>query len=190
MSPKHRLDSFDEFTIRFIRSKVRQLIGRAGLTEADHDDLLQEFVLDLLERRKHFDPRFGTWEALVVVVCENCLATILERRQAEMRSPEREEGSLDRPIQDGEGSLGEMIPDTQRTGHYRSAQETSELVQDVKSVLAQLPARLRTICERLADGQSKALIARELGMSRAALYGLLGGIRGRFEQSNLQDYLA
>lgn len=76
-SPKHHLDCFDEFTIRFIRSKVRQLIGRAGLTEADRDDLLQEFALDLIQRRQQFDPRFGTWEAFVVVVCENRLATIL-----------------------------------------------------------------------------------------------------------------
>ena len=74
------------------------------MTATDRENLIQEFVLDVPERRKHFDPRSGTWETFVVVVCENCLATILERRQAEMRSRAREEGSLDRPIQDGEGS--------------------------------------------------------------------------------------
>ncbi|GAB6184629.1 sigma-70 family RNA polymerase sigma factor [Thermopirellula anaerolimosa] len=197
MARKHHLDCFDEFTVRFMRSKVRGLIGRAGFTEADREDLLQEFALDLIERRKNFDPGEGTWEAFVVVVCENCLATILERRQAEMRSPEREEGSLDRPIQDGEGSrteFGETLPDTQpgkRTGHWpRSAQGTAELVQDVATVLQTLPDRLQEICRRLMAGQSKASIARELGISRSALYGLLEDIRERFERSDLRDYLA
>jgi len=197
MSPKHHLDCFDEFTVRFIRSKVRGLIGRAGFTEADREDLLQEFALDLIQRRKQFDPRSGTWEAFVVVVCANCLATILERRQAEMRSPEREEGSLDRPIQDSDGShteFGNTLPDTQpgkRTGrHPRSAQETSELVRDLATVLPPLPNHLREICRRLMAGQSKASIARELGLSRATLYGLLKDIRERFERSDLRDYLA
>lgn len=190
MSPKHHLDCFDEFTIRFIRSKVRQLIGRAGLTEADRDDLLQEFALDLIQRRQQFDPRFGTWEAFVVVVCENRLATILERQQAEMRSRQREDSSLDRPVQDGEGGrteFGKTLPDTQagkRTGHWpRSSQETSKPVQDVATVLEGLPDPLRQICRRLMAGESKASIARELGMSRAAPYGLLGDIRRRFARS-------
>ena len=197
MVTKHDLDCFDQFTSRCIRAKVRQLLGVAGFTESDRPDLIQEFVLDLLERRKRFDPRSGTWEAFVVVVCENCLATILERRQAEMRWPEREEGSLNRPIRDAEGcrtEFGETLPDThpgKRTGHYPlSAQETSDLVQDVAAVLEPLPDHLREICRRLMAGESKASIARELGMSRSALYGLLKDIRERFEQSDLRDYSA
>jgi len=42
----------------------------------------------------------------------------------------------------------------------------------------------------LMSSQSKASIARELGMSRSALYRLLKDIRERFEQSDLRDYLA
>ena len=38
-------DCFDVFTSRFFTCKVGQLIGRAGLSEADREDLIQEFVL-------------------------------------------------------------------------------------------------------------------------------------------------
>lgn len=114
-----------------------------------------------------------------------------------MRSRDREAGSLDRPVQDGEGGrteFGKTLPDTQagkRTGHWpRSSQENSELLQDVATVPAGLPDPLRQICRRLMTGQSKASIARELGMSRATLYGLLGDIRRRFARSGLRDYLA
>src|SRR5262245_10362047 len=36
--------------------KVRQMVGRAGFTRHDRDDLKQELLLHVLERWKHFDP--------------------------------------------------------------------------------------------------------------------------------------
>lgn len=57
-------------------------------------------------------------------------------------------------------------------------------------MLQTLPDRLQEICRRLMAGQSKTAIARELGISRSALYGLLGDIRERFERADLRDYLA
>src|SRR5947209_8414319 len=42
----YSLDCFDQFTAKFIRSKVGQIIGRAGFKEADRQDLTAGFVLD------------------------------------------------------------------------------------------------------------------------------------------------
>jgi len=197
MAARHPLDCFDEFTVRFIHSKVRRLIGRAGFTEADRADLLQQFALHLLQRRKRFDPRTATWEAFVVVVCENCLATILQHRQAEMRSRRHEAGSLDRPVDDGQGGqtpMGATICQTQpgrRTGRYpRPHQEATDLAEDTASVTARLPGRLREICGRLKAGEPKSAIARRLGISQGAFYGLLRQIREHFERAGLRDYLA
>jgi RNA polymerase sigma-70 factor, ECF subfamily len=196
MAIKPNLDCFDEFTARFIRSKVRKLIGRAGLTERDREDLVHEFALDLLQRRQRFNPNTATWEGFVVVVCENCYATILERHRAEKRSHTREDGSLNRPIQDADGNrteVGDTIPESQqalRTGQYRrSREDASALAQDLAGVIASLSPQMRKVCELLMRGESKAAVARELGVSQGALYEILSRILKRFEDTGLRDYL-
>jgi RNA polymerase sigma factor (sigma-70 family) len=195
MITKHNFDCFDEFTARFIRAKVRQLIGRVGFTEADRDDLLQDFALDLLQRRESFHPDTATWEAFVVVVCENRYATLLAHRRAAKRSAEHEGGSLNRPIKDAEGNrteFGKTLSDSQqqlRSGqHRRSQQDVWELAQDVARVLDEMPPTMRKVCE-IAMRQSKAAAARELGISQGKLYEIIGRILARFEKAGLRDYL-
>ncbi len=192
---KFSLDCFDEFTARFIRSKVHKLVGRAGFTESDRLDLLQEFAVDLLQRREKFNSEAANWEAFVVVVCENRYATIFEHRQAEIRSPDREDGSLNRPIKDAEGSrteFGATISDSEqgrRTGQYRRThEEASNLIHDVALLLEQLPPRLRPIAERLQQ-MSKEDVARELGVSSKTIYRRVAEIRQRFERAGLRAYL-
>ncbi len=195
MVTKHNLDCFDAFTARFIRGKVRQLIGRAGFKESDRPDLLQEFAIDLIQRRAHFDPEAANWEAFVVVVCENRCATILEHHQAEMRSHEREGGSLNSPTKAPEGKRtddGATIPESQqglRTGQYhRPHEDVSGLAQDVAHVLKQLPPRLRELCDRLKQ-DSVSDVARETGVSRTELYRRIDRIRQRFEEAGIRGYL-
>lgn len=196
MTTKHCLGCFDPFTAKFIRSKVNKLIGRAGFAEADRADLLQEFALDLLQRRKNFDPGRATWEGFVVVVCENRYVTILEHRHADMRSAVHEAGSLNRPVKDKDGQrteAGATMPESQqarRTGqHRRSHDEACDLAEDVVTVVNQMPPKMRDVCELLMR-VSMAAAARQLGMSQGAIYEMRGRILARFENANLRDYLA
>jgi RNA polymerase sigma-70 factor, ECF subfamily len=191
----YSLDCFDEFTAKFIRSKVRQLIGRAGFKEADRQDLTADFVLDLLQRRKSFDADIATWEAFVIVVCENRFVTILEHRRAEMRSHKREAGSLNRPIKDGEGNetpLGATLDDSQGAKHTgqdrRSDEESWDMAHDIAAVLSTLTPQLRQLAEALMS-DSKSAARRELGVSQGTLYELLGRMRARFEKAGLRDYM-
>lgn len=195
MVTKHNLDCFDEFTARFIRSKVSKLIGRAGFTESDRPDLLQDFALDLLQRREKFDPATANWEAFVVVVCENCYATILEHRQAGMRSPDSEDGSLNRPVTDAEGNrteFGATISDAEqarRTGQdRRSHEEAFDLVHDVAHVLERLPAQVRELFERLKQ-DSISQVARDRGISRKTVYRRIARVLEQFERTQLRDYI-
>ena len=195
MLTKHSLECFDNFTARFIRSKVNKLIGRAGFTESDRSDLLQDFALDLLQRREKFDPNTATWEAFVVVVCENCYATILEHRQAEMRSPDSEAGSLNRSIKDADGNrteVGTTISESQqarRTGQdRRSHEEAFDLVHDITHVLDQLPAQVRESFERLMQG-TISQVARDMGISRKTVYRRIARMLDQFERAQLRDYI-
>ena len=196
MVTKHDLGCFDEFTSRFIRAKVRQLIGRAGFTESDRPDLIQDFALNLIRRSEKFDPSVANWHAFVVVVCQNHYAATLEHKRAEKRSSKREAGSLNQPVKNRTGrqvEIGATIPESQQalhTGQWRrSHEEAADLVVDVAGVLDLLPPRLRRICERLKDGDSKTSVARDRGMSQGAFYDLLKGICVRFEKAELRDYL-
>lgn len=190
------LDCFDEFTSRFIRGKARQLIGVAGLTESDCPDLIQEFAFELIKRRKKFDPGRAPWAAFVVVVCENCVANILDRRRAEMRSPSRDAGSLNRPVRDDmsrKTDIGNTIAESQqelRTGQRRRPrEEMSEMSQDVAHALNYLSPLEREACKRLMEANCKSSVARDLGISQGALYDLLERIRKRFEKMGLREYL-
>lgn len=114
---QHYLDAIDPFASRFIRGKVRQLIGQAGFTRQDRDDLLQEFAIDLLRRKRHFDPAAASWEAFVIVVCENRYAALIQHRRRSMRDPRRLDGSLDQRVEDEGRSVAfaDTLPESQRT---------------------------------------------------------------------------
>jgi RNA polymerase sigma factor (sigma-70 family) len=186
------LDCFDAFTIRFIGRKVSDLIGQAGLSQADRSDLLQDFAIDLIQRRKKYDPKAGKWEAFVVVVCQNRYASILAHHRAKMRSHTREAGSLSRHMDENGTEVGSTISDShqaRRTGQRaRTEAESWDLSHDVAQVLAEMPPLMRKACQLIMRG-TKAAAARELGMSQGALYDWLDRIRARFEKADLRAYL-
>ncbi len=195
MIAKNILNEFGVFAFRFICKKVDLLVRRHGFPRSERESLLQDFACNLHARRAKFDASIATWEAFVVVVCENHFANLLEHRSAEMRSREHESGSLNDQIRDTAGKwteLGATIPDSQRSRHwardYRSDRERWELREDVADELARMPPRMRKVCEMLMTG-SKTAAAAELEMSQWALYEMLGRILVRFEKAGLRDYL-
>jgi hypothetical protein len=195
MVAKNILQAFGVFAFRFMCKKVDLLVRRYGFPRSEREALLQDFACNLHARRAKFDASVATWEAFVVVVCENHLANILEYRGAGMRAREREDGSLNQRIKDTEGrwtEVGSTIPDSQRGRHtgqsFRTDEEMWELKQDVAQLLADMPPRMRKVCELIMGG-TKTSPAGELKMSQWALYEMLERILVRFEKAGLRDYL-
>jgi DNA-directed RNA polymerase specialized sigma24 family protein len=182
--------------MRLIRRKAKQLAHRPGFTRSDQPDLEQELAVIVLRRLADFDPGRSHYYAFVTTVVERYVATILKYYSAEMRTHQRHGGSLNLTVTDGDGHETELLATLStsaqelRTGqHRRPHEEAIDLVGDVADVLEQFPERLRTICERLKT-ETKAAVARDMGLSQGAFYDLLGQIRARFEKLGLRDYLA
>lgn len=192
---KHYLDSIDPFASRFIRAKVRQLIRHAGFSAEDREDLLHDFAVDLLYRKPNFNPEDGTWEAFVVVVCQNRFATILDHQRAEMRSCERRPTSLDERVRNGKGvrtALGEILRDDcheRRTGtRQRPWVDGADLAMDLAEFLETLPTSMRELCER-RKVSSISQAAKEMGITRVAAHDLLRRLRQAGEKRGLHAYL-
>lgn len=192
---KHVLDSIDPFASRFIRGKVRQLVELPGFHKGDREDLFHDFALDLLQRRRAFDPASGSWEAFVIVVCENRFAALLDHRKAKKRTDQCEGRSLNESVHDDEGrcvEVGDSVPESQsdrRTRiRRRSAVEASELFLDMADVIASLPPQLRDLCSMLKQGSVKSA-AQAMGVSRPTIYARIRILRRLFENAGLRDYL-
>lgn len=186
---------FNNFAARLIRRKARELAARSGFSPSDRDDIEQELRLVLVRRLDKFDPSVAHYNAFVTTVIERYSATILEHRRAESRSHSRYGGSLNQLVDDGDGNkieMGATLPEgqqTMRTGaRFRSGEELHELATDVAQLMADLPANLADICERLKR-DTISVVARDLGMSRSTLYDLLKRVRSRFEGSDMREYL-
>ena len=80
-----------------IRSKARTLIGKAGFTSADCEDIEQELALDLLVRLENYDPRKSKRNSFMARVVEHRIATLLEERHAACRDWRLCRESLDDP---------------------------------------------------------------------------------------------
>jgi RNA polymerase sigma-70 factor (ECF subfamily) len=181
----------DHFTQVLIRRKVRKLMGRAGFTQQDRQDLVQELTLKLLQRLPSFDPSKAPLHAFITLVVERCVANMIRDQQAPKRQWLR---SLQERPPDKEGSgaelaqtLSQWAQDARRGVFPRSAEEQAQLAADVAAVLASLPPEQRDLAERLMT-QSLSAIARDKGVPRTTLYTLVRRLRERFQRAGLQDY--
>jgi len=192
---EHRKNSYagiDNYAAKLIRIKARQLVGKAGFTENDRNDLEQELMIDLLQRIRHFNPAKAKKTTFMTRIVERHMATLLEARNARCRNwrlcleslnacRENEKGDTIELIDliDGDGNLGD--PDREP----RQASVT-DLRMDMQRVIEALPTDLRDLCDRLRES-NMAEIARELGVARTTLYDKLTRIREVFRKAGLDD---
>jgi len=119
-----------DYALELVHHKAWQLVGKAGYTQDDVDDIKQDLIVDLLERLPQFDPAKATYNTFVARLVERKISNLLRDRQAEMRDHRREVCSLNEEIDTGEDEpvqrLTTISQDDQdiRTGKYaRPAEE-------------------------------------------------------------------
>jgi len=191
MERVNRYDGIDDYAVRLIEYKARQLIGTAGLTKSDLKDLEQELMLDLLERLPKHDPKRAQSNTLIACIVNHKAASIIEKRSAAKRDWRMCACSLDDLIGQNDESLerSDMYEaDGFLTGRLsRSAEERMGLAIDLDRFTSSLSPELRDLCERLKE-ENIAEIARTTGIPVSTLHDRLNKIRRLSEKSGLRDY--
>ena len=151
--------------------KVDLITHRAkllGFRAHELPDALQEAVLVVLEFE--YDPNHANGATE-----RTALVPIIDNRLRKMkRSATRYRAHLER--------LGQSAPEFSR-------EEVDPRVLDVASVVADLTEREQAVCRGLADGLSKAQIARELGCGWHTVERIIRRLRQRFEELGLDGWV-
>ena len=182
------------FEYGIVRRKVKQIIGRAGYTRQDKEDLEQELLTRLLQGLKSFDPNVAHRKAFVTAIVERSVASIIRDAEAQKRD-HRRIGSLQLLVEvteDGPTELAETIGDREYNGRRcrnpRSDEDLAQLVTDLADVIDSLPDELRDLAERMKT-KSISAIAREIGVPRTTLNDTVRRLRQRFETAGLRGYV-
>ena len=182
----------DDYAIQLIKHKARQLVGRAGYTNDEREDIEQDLTLDLLRRLSKFDPSRASRNTFIARVVEHGVARLIERRKAPMRDYRRCTSSLNDRIEDDEGKSverGDLIDqDTYLESTGQPAVPLADRVAlrvDLDRVLPTLTPELRDLWERRAEGQTFTEISRETGIPRGTLYERMKQLRKLVEDTGL-----
>ena len=97
---RNKYDDIDPYAVEIIRLKARQLVGQAGFTASDRDDLEQELILDLLRRLPKYDPSRAKRNTFIARVVEHKIANLIEAQTAHKRDYRRCPCSLNERFED------------------------------------------------------------------------------------------
>jgi len=196
MEANQKPRELSNYAAETIRHKARQLIGKAGFTKHNVDDLMQELTVDLLERLPKFDPRKAAHTTFVARVIARKISKLIRHRTQGRRDYRREACSVNETIEDGNGgnveraqTISQDEHDLRTRRHSRSEADRIDLSLDVSFVISQLPPDLKPLAEHLLT-HSITEVARELGIARSTLYETgIARLRAIFEDKGLGAYL-
>ena len=188
-------DGIDPYAAGLIRFKARQLVGKAGFTASDREDIEQELTLDLLRRLPKYNPKRAQLNTFIARVVEHRLASLIEAQKAGIRDYRRCRCSLNERFEDADGRSVERLETFDqedylvRTGaQSRPSEELNRLAVDVATVLEGLPRELGELCRRL-KAETVTEISRDTGVPRGTIYESIKKLREIFEDVGLKDYL-
>jgi DNA-directed RNA polymerase specialized sigma24 family protein len=184
METSSRDGGIDRRVMDNIRFNARRLARGQTVPGMAVEDYEQDLVLDLLHRRRAFNPRlasFATFADRIVGHRASTLASPTLRRREERRAI-----SLDAPVMDEDGvevTLLDLLPD-----EVPRIDEAAAIRIDVARFVAQLPPLLRDLCAILpSDGAAEA--AKILGVHRSTAYDRIARLREEAAARGLAIYV-
>ena len=196
MSDDRSQKGIGEYEQGFVRRMAHRMVGRAGITPSDVDDIQQSLLLKLIKAIPAFDPSRGSWPVYVATVVVRTAANMLRDQRAEKRD-RRRVCSFSLIVEYDEGgpvTLGDTVTereDNARRGRSpRGRQEMEELLMDLATVLAQASAGDRELLQRLLRDTNVSQVAPDTGIPHSTLSDAIRRMRKRLENTGLRDYLA
>jgi len=185
----------DAEAFQIIRRTALRMIGKAGVTKDEGEDIEGDLTLHVLEQLSKFDPTRGRLGAFVTRVAEHKAADILDARRTARRDFRLNVCSLSDTVRAADG---EEVPlediaheDAVRSQHSVGELSLEEQVArkvDLERLLAQIPEEHRDLCRRLMSATISE-VAAALGVRRTTLYWPLARLRAIFEEKGLGAYL-
>ena len=192
---RNKYDDIDSYAVEIIRLKARQLVGQAGFTVADRDDLEQELILDLLRRLPKYDPSRAKRNTFIARLVDHKIANLIEAQKAVSRDYRRCTCSLNERFKDEDVRVAERVEKLDQEGYLLgtgvepgAAEELRALALDVAAVVETLSPELRELCRRLGQ-ETVTGISRDTGVPRATLYQSVKKLREIFADAGLENYL-
>jgi len=187
--------TLDEYALTCIRHKAYQLVGQAGFTADDLEDLEQELTIHLFEQLPKFNPARGAFSTFVDRVVGHKAADILDARFAARRDCRIYVGSIDDTVRLREGGEVPIIDlDLEDAVHVQrgisapSPHAEAEFRINFERAIAALTPEQRDLCQRLLTA-TIAEISAATGVPRPTLYDRLRQIRAAFERAGLKEYV-
>ena len=159
---------------------ARRLRRKLVLPAADHDDLRQDLLVDLICRLPGFDARRGSIGAFANIVLRNQSSRIAMRHHRQNRAQGGSLLSLEGPLAGTREPVGDTLTEDDGLAAWHGqtccAAAVTEFHHALQAALAQLPDEDRRFCAALAHRPVTALAAEGFG-SRSALYRRVADLR-------------
>lgn len=159
---------------------ARRLRRKLALPVADHDDVRQDLLVDLICRLPGFDARRGSIGAFANIVLHNQSSRIAMRHHRQRRAQGGSLLSIEVPLAGAREPVGNTLTEDDGLAAWHGqtccAAAVTELHHALQAALARLPAEDRRFCAALAHRPVTALAAEGFG-SRSALYRRLADLR-------------
>lgn len=176
----------DGYAARLIRYKARRLSQAPGFSTSDQRDLEQDLWVEVIDGLRAFDARKSSLPTFIDRIVQHGVVSILRHRFAAMRTPHREEFSLNEVVS-GPGGFPverhEMLP--ARAG---PSVERQDLEHEVAAALATLSDEDRAVAIALALGTVNSA-ANEVDLPRSAVGRSIDNLSTVFEDAGLREYL-
>lgn len=175
MASQNRYSGIDEYAVEQIRYKAWALVGTAGYTWDDVEDIEQDLMLDLLEGMGQFDETKSKRTTFIDRVISNKITNIIRDRRAAKRDICKEGPRLDQVVENEDGEII-TVQETVSSDEYfdrmgcqtSTVQENLEKRIDLERAIQQLTPEDQKIVRLLME-MSISDVARELGMPRMTL---------------------